>query len=98
MRLASEQNIGGFVFKADIKSYFDSVDQVILIEIIEERINDKDILWLIDRILQNYNSGTPGKGIPLGNWTIEFLYPLLSYVCKGKTTPFIFNIETNGSK
>lgn len=30
------------------------------------------MLWLIKTILNNYHSGTPGQGMPLGNWTSQF--------------------------
>ncbi len=61
-----------FVLKADIKHYFGTVDHEILIRIIEYRIKDNKIVWLVRSILGNYNSGTPGKGMPLGNWTSQF--------------------------
>ncbi len=65
-------NVEGFVFKADIEHYFDTVDHEVLLGIIGKLISDKDILWLARAILDNYNSGTKGKGMPLGNWTSQF--------------------------
>ena len=67
---ASEVN--GFVFKADIKKYFQSVDHGVLMGILAKRIKDKDVLWLIRKILDNHDAGTPGRGMPLGNWTSQF--------------------------
>ncbi|MEK6874899.1 MAG: RNA-directed DNA polymerase [Nanoarchaeota archaeon] len=61
-----------FVLKADIKHYFDTVDHGILIRIIEDRIKDREVLWLVRSIVGNYDSGTCGKGMPLGNWTSQF--------------------------
>ena len=64
--------VKGFVLKADIKSYFDTVDQAVLLSLLRQRIKDENVLWLVQRILNNYSSGEPGKGMPLGNWTSQF--------------------------
>jgi len=58
--------------KCDIKQYFDNVDHVILLSIIERKISDKNILLLIRTILANYSSKQQGKGMPLGNLTSQF--------------------------
>lgn len=55
-----------FVLKADIKHYFDTVDHTVLVNCIQKRVNDKGVLGLIKIILTHYNSGDPGKGMPLG--------------------------------
>ncbi|MBI4141357.1 RNA-directed DNA polymerase, partial [Candidatus Woesearchaeota archaeon] len=52
--------------------YFDSVDHEVLLCIIRERVKDERIIWLVKEILQNYDSGIIGKGMPLGNWTSQF--------------------------
>ena len=59
------------MLKADIRHYFDEVDHNVLVRIIQKRIKDKKILWLINRILDNYFT-IPGKGMPLGNLTSQF--------------------------
>ena len=58
-----------FVFKADIRHYFETVDPKILLTILEQKITDKRIIWLIKKILQNYSSE---QGMPLGNLTSQF--------------------------
>jgi RNA-directed DNA polymerase len=65
--------IVGYALKADIKSYFQSVDQRILLSIVRRRIPDEDALWLIQTILSNQKTAAPGKGMPLGNLTSQFL-------------------------
>jgi retron-type reverse transcriptase len=60
------------VLKADIRHYFETVDQEVLIRIISKRIKDKRVIWLICRILENYSSKQAGKGMPLGNLTSQF--------------------------
>ncbi len=61
-----------FALKADIKHYFDTVNHKILLQIIEWKISDKSIIWLIKRILANHKIGTAGQGMPLGNLTSQF--------------------------
>jgi len=60
-----------FVWRADIKKCFDSIDQWKLLEILKIRIkNDKD--WsLLKKIIGSY--GRIGKGLPIGNLTSQIL-------------------------
>ena len=68
----SHNPIVGFALKADIRHYFENVDQRLLISILRRRINDEDLLWLISLILENHKTDTFGKGMPLGNLTSQF--------------------------
>src|SRR3989338_4480299 len=68
----NNNDVIGFVFKADIKHYFQTVDQAVLLDIIKKKIKDENIMWMIRQILQNYDSGNEQKGMPLGNWTSQF--------------------------
>jgi len=61
-----------FVLKADIRHYFETVDHNILLSILRHKIKDKQLLWLIQIILQNYQTEAKGKGMPLGNLTSQF--------------------------
>jgi retron-type reverse transcriptase len=54
--------------KCDISKFFDSVDKEILFELIKKKIKDKNVLWLIKKIL---NSTNGPKGIPIGNLTSQ---------------------------
>ncbi len=65
-------SIQGYVLKADIRRYFETVDHDILLTLLRKRIKDEHIQWLVKVILDNYDSGVPDKGIPLGNWTSQF--------------------------
>ncbi len=65
-------HIIGYAFKADIKKYFDTVDHEILMNIIGKKIQDKNVFWLIKRILNNFDTNIKGKGMPLGNLTSQF--------------------------
>ncbi len=66
-------DIPGFALKSDIKHYFKTVDHKILLNIISKRIKDNRVLWLTKIILDNHNPKIHGKGMPLGNWTSQFL-------------------------
>lgn len=71
--IKNKNYICGYVLKADIKKYFENVDHEILLRILEEKIEDKDVLWLV-RIILEYgnNSFVKRKGMPLGNYTSQF--------------------------
>ncbi len=53
-----------YILKMDISKFFPSIDKTILMNIIQRKIKDKDLLWLIDQITFN---GRDSSGIPIGN-------------------------------
>ncbi|MFA7664308.1 MAG: reverse transcriptase/maturase family protein [Clostridia bacterium] len=59
-----------YYLKVDVKSYFASIDHTVLTQIIRRTIADRDVLDLIEKILDSYHD-TPGVGIPLGNLTSQ---------------------------
>ena len=59
-----------FCFHGDIRKYFQSIDREILKGIIRQRIEDKDLLWLMDEIVDSSKSLL---GLPIGNLTSQFL-------------------------
>ncbi len=61
-----------FVFKADIKKYFENVNHDLLLQILRKKITDEKVLWLIETILRNYTAGKEDVGMPLGNLTSQF--------------------------
>jgi len=53
-----------YYLKLDVKSYFASVNRVILMDIIQRRyIDDPDVLWLLHTIFES----SPVPGLPIGN-------------------------------
>jgi len=62
-----------WVLKYDIKQFFASIDQNILLNICTRRIYDKDTLWLLERVVSSFCVGKPGVGLPLGNLTSQLL-------------------------
>lgn len=62
-----------FVLKGDIRKCFASVDQAVLMRILQKYIIDPDTLWLLESVITSFDSGTPGRGLTLGNLTSQLL-------------------------
>ena len=71
-----------WVLKCDVRKFFASIDQGILIGILRERILDRDVLWLLERVIESFYSPLPAlplekrgrkPGLPLGNLTSQLL-------------------------
>ena len=62
-----------WVLKCDIRKFFASIDQLILLHILDSYIPDKDIIWLISQIVNSFHSTKIGVGLPLGNLTSQLL-------------------------
>jgi len=68
-----------WVLKCDIKKFFASIDQEVLIEILKKYIPDKDIIWLLGNVIESFiivDSRVRGNdkgriGLPLGNLTSQ---------------------------
>lgn len=58
--------------KCDVKKFFASVDHSILKNLIARKVTDEDIIWLINNVIDSFNSEDgKGHGIPLGNLTSQ---------------------------
>jgi len=55
-----------FILKLDVRKFFDSINQDILINLIKRKIEDKNAVWLIEKIVRSFP-----KGLPLGNITSQ---------------------------
>jgi len=78
-----------YVLKCDIRRFFPSIDHQLLLARVERKIADREVLWLIERIVSNSPSRerVPGffpgddlftgaerpRGLPVGNQTSQFL-------------------------
>ncbi len=62
-----------WVLKCDVRKFFASIDQTILIDTFKKHISDRNIIWLIENIVESFNSTGIGKGLPLGNLTSQLL-------------------------
>jgi len=58
-----------FALKLDIKKFFESVDHRILLVLMRKRVDDQELLVLIEHILKSFSSQ---KGMPIGNLTSQF--------------------------
>jgi retron-type reverse transcriptase len=62
-----------WILKCDVKKFFASIDQEILIQILEKHLTDQDTLNLLKEVIRSFHSTAPGKGLPLGNLTSQLL-------------------------
>ena len=63
-----------WILKCDVRKFFASIDQNILLKILDARISDKRIVALLKEITGSFNSpgvGHLGIGLPLGNLTSQ---------------------------
>lgn len=73
-----------WALKFDIRKFFDSIDHVILFNLLSSRIADRKLLHLLDNIIGSF-SMSEGKGMPLGNLTSQlfanvYLDPLDKFI------------------
>lgn len=59
-----------YCLKIDIKKFFPNIDHEILRFKLRQRFKDPDLLWLLDDIIYSIDGG---KGIPIGNYTSQYL-------------------------
>ncbi|MDP4012259.1 MAG: reverse transcriptase/maturase family protein [Candidatus Nanoarchaeia archaeon] len=64
--------VQGYLLKADIKHYFETVSHKVLLGIIHKKIKDEKVIWIIKQILGNFSPKINGRGMPLGNLTSQF--------------------------
>lgn len=62
-----------WVLKCDVRKFFASIDQNILIGVIKKHIPDQDITKLVEKVVVSFQSTGVGKGLPLGNLTSQLL-------------------------
>lgn len=61
-----------FVLKCDVKKFFNSIDHEILLDILGRKIDDIDIMWLLEEIIGSFSANPPQKqGLPIGNLTSQ---------------------------
>ncbi len=55
-----------YCLKLDVKKFYPSIDHNILKQIIRRKIKDKDLLWLLDEIIDS------AFGVPIGNYLSQY--------------------------
>ena len=58
--------------KVDVEKYYDSIDHYLLMEMLRRRFQEKSLLDLFENLLNSY-SQLPGKGVPIGALTSQYL-------------------------
>lgn len=58
-----------YCLKCDISKFYPSIDQEVLMRIIERKIKDPDVLWLMRDIVSSFPGG---KNVPIGNYTSQW--------------------------
>ncbi len=82
-----------YCLKIDIKKFYPSIDHEILKSIVRRKIKDKDLLWLLDEIIDS------APGLPIGNYLSQYLANLMLtyfmhwvnerlHIAVGKPEPF----------
>lgn len=56
-----------YCLKIDITKYYPSIDHETLKKIVRRKIKDKDLLWLLDEIIDS------AQGLPIGNYLSQYL-------------------------
>jgi len=56
-----------YYIQLDVKKFYPSVDNEILKQLLRNRIKDKNLIWLLDEIIDST------KGLPIGNLTSQIL-------------------------
>jgi len=59
-----------YVLKCDIRKFFDSINRTILLNILEQKVLDSNLLELLEKIISSLKS-EEDKGLPLGNVTSQ---------------------------
>lgn len=57
-----------YIIKMDVRKYFQNINKEILMNIVNKKIKDKKLLWLINEIIYSTEGDT---GIPIGNYTSQ---------------------------
>lgn len=65
-RALKDTNNTKYCLKLDVQKFYPSIDNGILKKIIRRKIKDKDLLWLLDEIIDS------AQGCPIGNYLSQF--------------------------
>ncbi|HAL25001.1 MAG: RNA-directed DNA polymerase (Reverse transcriptase) [Candidatus Wolfebacteria bacterium GW2011_GWC2_46_275] len=62
-----------WVLKCDIRKFFANIDHSILLAILREYIDDRELLILLGEVVGSFSVARSGVGLPLGNLTSQLL-------------------------
>lgn len=60
-----------YCLKIDLKKFYPSINHRVLKRIVRRKIKDKDLLWLLDEIIDS------AEGLPIGNYLSQYLANLI---------------------
>jgi retron-type reverse transcriptase len=60
-----------WALKCDVKKFFASIGQDVLMKLLSRKIQDPEALWLFEKVLESFHVGTSRRGLPLGNITSQ---------------------------
>lgn len=64
-----------YALKCDVRKFFDTIDHEVLLEILGRRMNDADVIWLLQEIVRSFSTGQRdlfhARGVPIGNLTSQ---------------------------
>lgn len=60
-----------YCLKLDVKKFFPNINKAILKSLLRRKFKDKDLLWLLDDIIDSYDKDNR-KGIPIGSYTSQY--------------------------
>ena len=69
MRCMQFTRRNNYVLQCDISKFYPSIKHDILLRIIEKKIKDRDVLWLIEKIVRSFPDG---HNVPIGNYTSQW--------------------------
>ena len=72
-KVSKNQTKTVWILRCDIRKFFASIDQSILLKIVGTHISEPNIMWLISQIVGSFHSTRRGIGLPLGNLTSQLL-------------------------
>src|SRR3989344_6968072 len=62
-----------WVLKCDIRRFFASINQQLLLVILKRHLSDERTVTLLQNVIESFHSTASGKGLPLGNLTSQLL-------------------------
>jgi RNA-directed DNA polymerase len=54
------------LLKLDIKKFYPNIDHAVLKQLLRRKFKDKDLLWLLDEIIDS------AAGVPIGNYLSQY--------------------------
>ncbi len=73
-KVSKNNTVTCFVLKCDIRKFFANIDHKILKAILDKHINDKNVIWLLSRVIDSFSAKPDLEvGLPLGNLTSQLL-------------------------